>query len=86
MVKVAVILLIDKVLTWWRSVLQELWAQLGTCDWATFVTRIGTKFQDSNHVLKMLTALYDLKQRAFVSKYNDQFRSLMLEVRSAMSG
>ena len=33
----------------------------------------------------MQAALNDLKQRASVSKYNDQFRKLMLEVRFVMS-
>ena len=86
MVKVAVTLLAEKALTWWRSVSTEGWAQLGVCDWATFEARIGAEFKDSNHVLKMQTALHDLKQKASVSKYNDQFRTLMLEVRTVMSG
>ena len=34
----------------------------------------------------MQTALHDLKQRSSVSKYNDQFKTLMLVVRSVMSG
>ena len=68
------------------SVLQEPWAQLGTCDWAILMVKIGSEFQESNHILKMQTTLYDLKQRASVFKFNDQFRILILEVRSVMSG
>ena len=46
------------------------------------MARIGAEFQVSNHVLKMQTALHNLKQRVSVTKYNDQFKPLMLEVRS----
>ena len=34
----------------------------------------------------MQAALHDLKLKASVSKYNDQFRTLMLEMRSVMLG
>ena len=48
--------------------------------------RLGLSFRIPNYILKIQTVLHDLKQRASVSKYNDQFRTLMLEVRSVMSG
>ena len=61
------------------------WAHLGPCDWATFEAKTGADFQDSNHILKMQTSLQDLKLRASVSKHNDKFRALILEVMAAIS-
>ena len=86
MVKMVVILLTEKALTWWRSVSQEPWAHLETCNWATYEARIRVELQDSNHILKTQTSLHNLnKNLASMSRYHDQFRSLMLEIRSVIS-
>ena len=50
------------------------------------MARIGVEFHDSSHLLKIKTALLNIEQRASVFKYNDQFRSLILEVSSVISG
>ena len=50
------------------------------------MARIGVKFQVFYYILKIEAALHNLQQRASVSKYNDQSGTLMLEVRSVMSG
>ena len=85
MVKVAVTLLGGRALTWWRAVNSEGWATLGLCDWQTFSTRISQAFRDLHHDFRNQTKLLDLRQRTSVSKYNDEFRSLMMEVRQVMS-
>ena len=81
MVKVAVMLLGGRGLTWWCAVSSEGWATLGHCDWQTFSARILQEFQDLHHDFRNKTKLLDLCQRTSVSKYNDEFQSLMMEVR-----
>ena len=85
MVKVAVTLLGGRALTWWRAVSSEGWATLGLCDWQTFSTRISQEFRDLHHDFRNQMKLLDLRQRTSMSKYNDEFQSLMMEVRQVMS-
>lgn len=48
----AVTLLTDKALTWWRAVSTEAWATLGVCDWTVFTAKIELEFRDLNHTLR----------------------------------
>ena len=81
MVKVAVTLLGGRALTWWRAVSSEGWAPLGHCDLQTFSASISQEFRDLHHDFRHYSKLLDLRQHTSVSKYNDEFQSLMMEVR-----
>ena len=61
------------------------WATLGLCYWQTFSARISQEFRDLHHDFRNKTKLLDLCQHTSVSKYNDEFWSLMMEVRQVMS-
>ena len=84
-VKVAVTLLEGKALTWWRAVSIECWAALGLCSWREFSQHLEAEFRDVHHCLRNQTKLFDLKQKGSVARYNEEFRSLVLEVRHVMS-
>ena len=83
--KVTVMLLTGKALTWWRAVSVEPWAQLGVCDWGQWVAHIEAKFRDTHHQFRNQTKLLELRQKTSVQKYNEEFRTLMMEVRHVMS-
>ena len=49
-------------------------------------TKIGADFQNASNFFKIQTALHSFIKKASVSKYNDQFKISMLEVRFVIFG
>ena len=83
-VKVAMTFLSGQTLMWQRAVACANWATLGICSWVDFSQHITMEFQDAHNQLHNSTKLFDLYQQGAVAKYNEEFRSLMLEVRHDM--
>ena len=55
------------------------------CDWGQWVAHIEAEFRDTHHQFRNQTKLLDLWQKTSVQKYNEEFRTLMMEVCHVMS-